>query len=595
MKGVFTVNGFDYLPRQDEPNHGNIGQHEILVSTDNVNFERVAYGTWLDDKTHKIVAFEPRPAQYVRLVAITEAGNRAGWASAAELRVFEAKTETASYAPPAQGLGKWGPTINFPIVPVAAAVEHDSGNVLAWSAWDNGYFGSLTRVKGRTQTATFSPASGLVTARSVTETQHDMFCPGINLGFDGNVFVTGGKDGAQTSIFDLATDAWTAGTDMTTARGYQSSLTLSDGKTFTIGGSWSGGASTLKNGEVYDPATKLWTPLPGCLVEPMLTADLGKDDKRKYYSADNHAMLFAWKNQTVFQAGPSKAMNWYDTTGTGSQSAAGLRAKDDDAMSGTATMYDAVAGKILVFGGAGKLQRGKRSSSCAHVITLNDAKGAVNVTKVQSAKHARAFANSVVLPDGKVFISGGKSKPVRFSDADATLTPEIWDPATEKFTELQANTIPRTYHSLSLLLPDATVFTAGGGLCGGCKANHYDAQIFTPPYLLHPDGTPAVRPVIDSVSAPEAALGTTLVVRTNSPVGQMSLVRYGSATHSVNTDQRRVPLQMVAKEANTYEVTIPNDAGVVTPGYWMLFALCDAGVPSVAKTVKITPGGVTTY
>jgi hypothetical protein len=34
----------------------------------------------------------------------------------------------------------------------------------------------------------------------------------------------------------------------------------------------------------------------------------------------------------------------------------------------------------------------------------------------------------------------------------------------------------------------------GSGLCGNCTANHYDAQIFTPPYLLREDGTPALRP-----------------------------------------------------------------------------------------------------
>lgn len=64
------------------------------------------------------------------------------------------------------------------------------------------------------------------------------------------------------------------------------------------------------------------------------------------------AMLFAWKNATTFQAGPSKAMNWYGTNGTGSQAAAGDRTGDGDAMCGNAVMYDATAGKILVIGGS---------------------------------------------------------------------------------------------------------------------------------------------------------------------------------------------------------------------------------------------------
>ena len=63
-------------------------------------------------------------------------------------------------------------------------------------------------------------------------------------------------------------------------------------------------------------------------------------------------MLFAWKGATVFQAGPSLAMNWYDTNGDGTQVGAGNRTGDGDAMCGNAVMYDATAGKILVTGGA---------------------------------------------------------------------------------------------------------------------------------------------------------------------------------------------------------------------------------------------------
>lgn len=70
------------------------------------------------------------------------------------------------------------------------------------------------------------------------------------------------------------------------------------------------------------------------------------------YRGDNHGWLFGWKKGSVFQAGPAVAMNWYGTSGTGSQSAAGNRASDTDSMCGNAIMYDAVAGKILTLGGS---------------------------------------------------------------------------------------------------------------------------------------------------------------------------------------------------------------------------------------------------
>jgi hypothetical protein len=59
---------------------------------------------------------------------------------------------------------------------------------------------------------------------------------------------------------------------MTIARDYQSSVTVSDGRIFSIGGSRSGGYGG-KNGEMYDPVKNYWSLLPGCSVASMLTAD----------------------------------------------------------------------------------------------------------------------------------------------------------------------------------------------------------------------------------------------------------------------------------------------------------------------------------
>ena len=86
-------------------------------------------GTYLDDASLKKSSFVTKPARYVRIIAITEAGNRGPWMSAADINVFAA----ASYTPPQSSLGKWGPTIDFPITPAAAAIEHDSGKLLGWS------------------------------------------------------------------------------------------------------------------------------------------------------------------------------------------------------------------------------------------------------------------------------------------------------------------------------------------------------------------------------------------------------------------------------------------------------------------------------
>ena len=67
-----------------------------------------------------------------------------------------------------------------------------------------------------------------------------------------------------------------------------------------------------------------------------------------------------------------------------------------------------------------------------------------------------------------------------------------------------------------------------------------------------------------------------------------SVVRLGSTTHAVDTDQRRIALPSTAA-ADSYSVTIPADPGVAVPGYYMLFALDTRGVPSVAKIIRIEP------
>ncbi|KAH7246643.1 galactose oxidase precursor [Fusarium tricinctum] len=580
MKSTQNVNGISMLPRQDGSPNGWIGRHNVFLSTDGKNWgSAVATGTWYADNTEKYSNFETRPARYVRLVAVAEANNQP-WTSIAEINVFKAD----SYTKPQTGIGSWGPTLDFPIVPVAAAVEPTSGKVLVWSSYRNDAFGGSPG--GVTLTSTWDPSTNVISQRTVTVTKHDMFCPGISIDGTGQIVVTGGNDAQKTSLYDSSSDNWIPGPDMQVARGYQSSATLSDGRVFTIGGSWSGG-SFEKNGEVYDPSSKTWTSLPGALVKPMLTAD-----KQGIYRADNHGWLFGWKKGSVFQAGPSTAMNWYYTSGNGDVKPAGNRQSDrgtaPDAMCGNSVMYDAVKGKILTFGGSTDYQDSDATTN-AHIITI-DEPGTTPKTVFASNGlwYPRTFHTSVVLPDGSVFITGGQQHGVPFADTTPQLTPELYVPDADTFYKQQPNSIVRVYHSISLLLPDGRVLNGGGGLCGDCTTNHFDAQIFTPNYLYNNDGTLATRPAITKVSTKSVKVGGKVTISTSGSIKQASLIRYSTATHTVNTDQRRVPLSLTNTGGNSYSFQLPNDSGILLPGYWMLFVMNSAGVPSVASTLFVT-------
>ncbi|KAM5341294.1 hypothetical protein ACJ41O_014325 [Fusarium nematophilum] len=581
MKSIQNVNGLSVLPRQDGNNHGWIARHDVFLSIDGKNWGgAVATGTWYSDDTEKYSNFETQRARFVRLVAITEANNNP-WTSIAELNVFKA----ASYKDPQPGLGRWGPTLDFPIVPVAAAIEPTTGKVLVWSSYRSDAFGGSPG--GLTLTSIWDPATGIISEGDVSVTNHDMFCPGISLDGNGQVVVTGGNNAEKTSLYDSSSDSWIPGPDMKIARGYQSSATMSDGRVFTIGGSWSGGRFE-KNGEVYDPSSKTWTLLSGAHVKPMLTAD-----KQGIYRSDNHGWLFGWKNGTIFQAGPSTAMNWYYTDGTkGDVKPAGKRQSsrgtDPDAMCGNAVMYDAIQGKILTFGGSPDYQDADATTN-AHIITINEPGSTAKTAFASNGLwYPRTFHTSVVLPDGTVFITGGQRHGIPFADSTPQLTPELYLPSSDTFVKQQPNSIIRVYHSVSLLLPDGRVFNGGGGLCGDCTTNHFDAQIFTPNYLYDGNVKPARRPKISRVSAKTAKVGSTITITTDGPIKQASLIRYGTATHTVNTDQRRVPLTLVTAGTNRYSFQIPKDSGIALPGYWMLFVLNSAGVPSVASTIMVT-------
>ncbi|CAF9932906.1 MAG: hypothetical protein HETSPECPRED_008480 [Heterodermia speciosa] len=584
MKAPRSVSALTYLPRQDGNRNGNIGTYAVDVSVDNKTWQMsVASGNWIDDSVLKKANFAAQTAQYIRLRAITEAGGRGQWTSAAEINVL----------PPAEpSKGIWSAPFNTPLVAAAGAVLPTTGKVLLWSAQFVDHFNGT----GNTETATYDPSTKQVSSLSLSNTNHDMFCPGISLDVNGNVVVTGGNNAAKTSIYDSKLGQWTGGPDMKVQRGYQSQTTLSNGKIFTIGGSWSGNGGTLRNGEIFDGT---WNKLDGCPVSPMLTQDQDVSNGVNW-RRDNHGWLFGWKDGSVFQAGPSRAMNWYTTTTTtGNQSAAGDRLGDADAMNGNAVMYDAVAGQILSVGGAPNYENKTgvnyvtAATTNANIITINAPNTTVKTESVAHMAYPRAFHNSVVLPDGSVFVTGGMQYPKPFQDDLSAFAPELWNSTTRTFTTMNPMSIPRNYHSIALLLPDATVFTAGGGLCYGpadsCTNNHFDAEIFSPPYLFNAtDGSAASRPKLTSVSSLSFPVGTNLTVSSDSEIKQFSLVRFASATHSVNTDQRRIPIQPVgAGQANNYTVAVPSDAGVALPGYWMLFGINGAGVPSVATTVQI--------
>ena len=308
---------------------------------------------------------------------------------------------------------------------------------------------------------------------------------------------------------------------------------------------------------------------------------------RRLTNASLPLPLYPWfdvaPDGRAFDSGPDPTLRSLNPSGAGVWQQFNNRDAIDRTY-GSHAMYD--VGKILVAGGG-------PSTNTADVISLS---GAVpTVTPTGSMAFGRRQHNLTVLADGTVLVTGGNSSGAELVDLNAGVYPaEVWSPATGQWTTLASMRVTRQYHSTALLLPDGRVLSAGGGICGTCDAVGYlnkNAEIFSPPYLFKKNGSGelASRPSVGAAPG-TVTEGTQFTVSTPNAasIRKVALVRLGSVTHSNNMEQRYVPVPFTAASGKL-TVTAPANENIAPPGYYMLFIVNSAGVPSVAPIVHVAP------
>ena len=168
------------------------------------------------------------------------------------------------------GLGKWGRTVDFPLIPVRVFIDPIGGKVISFSSYAHDSFGQGV-TDHITLTAIWDLSTETISHRQVRKTNHNMFCPGMSFDVNGRMIISGGESADKVSIYDPTKDDWISVQEMNIARGYQGSATCANGYVFVIGGSWGPVGIDFgdRTGETYDPETNNWTALDGCPSEPI--------------------------------------------------------------------------------------------------------------------------------------------------------------------------------------------------------------------------------------------------------------------------------------------------------------------------------------
>ena len=493
----------------------------------------------------------------------------------------DARAAAADVAGDPADVGSWGAVMQWPLVGIHVALMPD-GEVLAYDSVGDRRTEFYTDPQVKTRALLWDPETGSTTSFEAA-TGVNIFCSGLAHLADGTLFVAGGNKNAAldgtafTSVFDG--NEFKRTEDMEYERWYPSVTPLATGEML------------ITEGTAQQASTQ---PVPAEVRG--LNGNIRTLSGSQYpWRLDLYPWMDVGPDGRVFNTGPDTTMRSLDTSGEGQWRDLGPR---DGVYReyGSHAMYD--IGRVLVSGG------GRPPTATATTVNLRSAFPAPAPTGSMSSP--RRQHNLTVLADGTVLATGGLSTDHEHVDiGHGVYTAELWDPDTGQWTQLSSEARTRQYHSTALLLPDGRVLSSGGGICGSCEDDpdpddlvtdpvpgpeaylEKNAQVFSPPYLFADDGSPAPRPTI--TSAPGAVgFDERFAIATPDPasIDDAALVRLGAVTHSVNMEQRYVPLEFRAS-AGGLTATSPADANVAPPGYYMLFLIDDQGVPSVASMIRM--------
>ena len=424
------------------------------------------------------------------------------------------------------------------------------------------------------------------------------FCGAAAWLADGRLLLSGGNSPLASGAFSPSSGLRvTEAAALTDQRWYSTMLTLPDGRLVMLGGMdpyqegmINNPEAAIANGtvsmtpEIFTPGTG-WRSLSGARSREAF----GPDHLRASYPR-------AWVAPNGLVVGISAEKLWSLNVnangGAGAVTVLGnfkgapnAAAPVNVGATSSAVMF--APGKVLQVGGNGGFNGdGLPASNAATVVDFNG--GTPLVTDTTPMAFARRYANTVVLPNGQVLVTGG-TRVGNNGGADAVYAAELWNPATGRWTTGASAREIRVYHSTTLLLPNGTVLSAGGGAPG--PVSNLNAEVYYPPYLFRSVGGVAQlapRPRMVGLSTRSLAPAQTFQVQMAdaAAMSRVVLVANGSGTHSFNSGQRFVELGF-QQAGDLLTVQLPPNTNLTPPGHYQLAVIGPDGVPSVATIVGL--------
>jgi hypothetical protein len=155
--------------------------------------------------------------------------------------------------------------------------------------------------------------------------------------------------------------------------------------------------------------------------------------------------------------------------------------------------------------------------------------------------------------------------------------------------------LPRGYHSNAVVLPDGRVMITGDELQQLANDdnikddNNGSIEIYEPAYL-HSGNRPDLSATTSLPVGYDETFGATS--KTVDQVTRAVLLAPTTSTHSVNTSQRHIELRIKSRSSSptaNLVLQAPPSAAAAPPGWYMLFLLDAQGVPSVAQWIQLVP------